>query len=67
MNMNNKVPQLFISEEEAAGILGVHKRTVRRMILSGKVRAKDINASNGIRHKWRVFKEDIIKLDTIRT
>ena len=55
--------QLFIDPEEAATILGIEKRAVLRMITAGKLRAKDVNASQGIRKRWKVLREDVLKID----
>lgn len=52
----------LITLEEAASILKVHKRTVERMIIGGKVRAKDVSLGQK-RKKWRVFKSDLLKSD----
>jgi predicted site-specific integrase-resolvase len=54
--------QLFIKLEETAQIMGLNKRTVTRLIKQGKLRAKDVNASKGIRPRWIVLKEDILAL-----
>lgn len=52
----------LITLEEAASILKVHKRTIERMIIGGKVRANDVSLGQK-RKKWRVFKSDLLKSD----
>lgn len=58
--------QEFVTKAEAAEILGVHPRTITRMIMAGRLRAKDLNASGGIRKRWVVLKEDLLKTDNVR-
>lgn len=63
-NENNKIEEkVYITPDEAAQILGVNKRQILRMIKAGKLQAKDINASEGKRHIWRILKVDVIKPD----
>ena len=59
----NETEQLFIDPEEAATILGIEKRAIVRLIVAGKLRAKDVNASKGIRKRWKVLKEDVLRID----
>ena len=61
--MNENTEQLFIDPKEAAAILGIEKRAVIRLITAGKLRAKNVNASKGLRKRWKVLKEDVLKLD----
>lgn len=49
----------FITVEEAATILRVNPRHIKRMIEGGKLRARNINAS-GTRKYWRVLKADVV-------
>lgn len=53
----------YITIDEASKILNVDRRHITRMILAGKIRAKNINVSGKERKYWRVLKEDIIKPD----
>lgn len=51
-------PNEYLTLMEAAGILKMHKRTVERMIRSGKIIA--VNVSNGQQRKrWRVLRSSI--------
>ena len=50
----------YVSTREAAEILGVDRKTIIKMIEAGKLRAKDTNTSNGIRKRWKVFKQDLM-------
>jgi len=59
MPVQEGTTSLYVSLDEAASLLGVNKRQVTRMIQSGKLRAKDINASTGKRHLYRVLRKDI--------
>jgi excisionase family DNA binding protein len=52
----------YVTVEEAAEILQVNTRHIKRMILSGVLRAKNISTTN-IRKHWRVIKEDLFSLD----
>ncbi len=58
--------RMYVSVEEAAMILGVNYRQVFRMIKSGNLKAKDINASNKKRHIWRILKSDLTTPDKIK-
>jgi len=60
--MDNQTQPEFITVEEAAAILRVNPRHIKRMIEGGKLRARNINAS-GTRKYWRVLKEDVTKVE----
>jgi len=55
----------YMTIEEVANLLKINPRQVRKMIETGRLRAKNINASGGIRKIYRVLKEDVIRPDTI--
>lgn len=54
--------QLYITPKQAAEILGVHVKSVKKMIRDGTLRAKNINPL-GKRKMYRILKEDVIKSD----
>lgn len=56
------VEQLYITPKQAAEILGVHVKSVKKMIRDGTLRAKNINPL-GKRKMYRILKEDVIKSD----
>lgn len=53
----------YISVTEAAEIIGVDERTIKRMILNKTIRAIDVNGAGRVRHSWRVLKEDLMPSD----
>lgn len=67
--MDNKsyMKQVFVTPKEAAEILGVDVRTIRAMVKSGKLRAKDTNATGNQRKYWKILREDLYKSDPIET
>lgn len=55
----------YITVKEAAIILGTNPRQIKRMCEAGRLKCKNINASNNIRKIWRISKEALLKPDKI--
>lgn len=55
----------YISVDEAAALLGTNRRQIKKMIATGKLRAKNINATGTKREIHRVLREDVLKPDNI--
>jgi excisionase family DNA binding protein len=52
--------KLFVTVEEAAKALNTNPRHIKRMIIAGKLEAKNIGI--GDRKFWRVLKTDLMRV-----
>ena len=56
---------IYITVKEASEILGTNPRQIKRMCEAGRLKCKNINASENKRKIWRVSKEDLMKPDKV--
>lgn len=59
--MDQETP-VYVTVEEAAEVLKVNKRHIKRMIMAKKLSAKDISVGQGLRKQYRVLYSDLLKM-----
>ena len=51
---------IFLTDREAADILRVNVRHVRRMVKAGLLRGKDVSVGSGKHKILRIYMEDVV-------